>query len=527
MLEKNRARFLSVLFIITSYLFLAVASNTNFEFSRVPQEHYQYLTQGFLSGHLHLSLAPKEELLKLSDPYNPIQNNALRLHDASLFHGKYYLYFGPLPVVAFFLPVRLLTGLFPSELSSVFFFLSLGFIISFLLLSKIKDKYFPHIPESQLLFAGLILGFSSNAPFLLDRPFFYEAAISSAFCFMVIAIFFLYELLTSIFKIKNIFLFSLFLTLTIAGRPHFALLSFFLIPAVLYYLSKHVPKNQLILSIIALLAPALCITFSLGLYNYLRFDSVFEFGQNYQLAAFDIRHQALFHVSHICQNFLSGIFYYFFQPYRLVMQFPYLHLGWPLLSNSAYHVEAMTGIFWSMPIVLFFCAILPVFLKWYRESKNTGRGPLFLFMAFSIPLPIIIILFLCLLSGATQRYEMDFTPYLLILSIISFWLLQDYLTPAKFKIAKKIFSLTGVIGIYAGISVSLWMWQLPSLHFNVGSRILELDLNRVILYTLIARVIYYICSKKRASLGRQILSLFNLVDYDKDYNYKTHRSRKK
>src|SRR5207248_6297600 len=47
-----------------------------------------------------------QALLALADPYDPAQNAPYRLHDASLYHGRYYLYFGPTPVALLYLPLR-------------------------------------------------------------------------------------------------------------------------------------------------------------------------------------------------------------------------------------------------------------------------------------------------------------------------------------------------------------------------------------------------------------------------------------
>jgi len=72
--------------------------------------HYEYLTEGFLAGHTYLPVEPAPELLRLSDPYDPAANAKYRLWDASLYRGRYYLYFGPGPAVALMLPWRIATG---------------------------------------------------------------------------------------------------------------------------------------------------------------------------------------------------------------------------------------------------------------------------------------------------------------------------------------------------------------------------------------------------------------------------------
>ena len=72
----------------------------------VLDEPYNLLAKGYLSGHLSLSILPAPELLALPDPYDPIANARLRIWDATLFKGRYYLYFGPTPALLLFAPFR-------------------------------------------------------------------------------------------------------------------------------------------------------------------------------------------------------------------------------------------------------------------------------------------------------------------------------------------------------------------------------------------------------------------------------------
>jgi hypothetical protein len=66
--------------------------------------YFDQLGQAFLAGQLYLSTEPSPELTALPDPWDPVQNEAVRLHDplhflhdASYYHGHYYLYWGPIP----------------------------------------------------------------------------------------------------------------------------------------------------------------------------------------------------------------------------------------------------------------------------------------------------------------------------------------------------------------------------------------------------------------------------------------------
>src|SRR5688572_9015456 len=56
--------------------------------------YYGQLTDALLRGQLHLIEAPDPRLLALPDPYDPVANKPFRYHDAALYDGKYYLYWG-------------------------------------------------------------------------------------------------------------------------------------------------------------------------------------------------------------------------------------------------------------------------------------------------------------------------------------------------------------------------------------------------------------------------------------------------
>lgn len=450
---------------IVAYVLMVYAFYPAFHlsFNTAPQGLYQYLTESFLSGHLNLLVSPSPELLQLADPYDPSQNSHLRLHDASLYKGKYYLYFGPLPVVVFYLPFKLLTGFYPSGGLASFFFLSLGFIVSFLLLIKIKERYFPRVSELQLVLMASLLGFTNGAPFLMSRPITYEVAIAAAYCFMSFALFFLYKIFQQ-YKTKDIVLFSLCLSLCVAARPHFVLVCFFILPALLIYLCRHTTKNRLTLTA-ALFIPAASVGVLLALYNYLRFGSIFDFGHIWQLSCNNIKalHLELATLGKIPRNLAYSFYFYFLQPFTAGLTFPYFgllwHKCWYYIDND-YYLEAVAGVLTTTPFILLILA-LPKLLKVYFKENKTEILPLLRFLLFTFFIPLIIVVFLLLLPFAVQRYQVDFIPYWIMLAIITLWLYEDYAGHSKwFKLVKVLFIISAIISIYMGISFGLAYWIL-------------------------------------------------------------------
>ncbi len=460
MTHKVCCRSALIMYVILAYVFYP---SFHLNVTSYPHGLYQYLTQSFLSGHLNFLISPSAELLNLSDPYDPIQNAHSRLHDASLYKDKYYLYFGPLPVIVFYIPFKWLTGFYPSDGFAAFFFVALGFVVCFSLMMKIKAKYFPHVSELQVILVGLLMGFANGAPFLLSRPLVYEVAVSSAFCLMSLAFFFLYDVFNNQYKVKDVSLFSLCLSLSVAGRPHFAFVCLVIMPALLVYLLKYAPKNKRLMLVGALIIPSVSIGIILGLYNYLRFGSILEFGNTWQLSTTYMKafYGEVLHVTKIPRNMKLGFYYNFLQPYVVGFKPPYsslpFHSGIVPIDKD-YYIESMAGVLATTPFIALILALPKLIMISFKEKTEDSQ--LRWFLLFACLIPCIIALFLLMIPIANQRYEVDFLPYFIMLSIITLWLLEGHSPHSNwFKLTKTVFNITGIISIYVGLSFGLAYWR--------------------------------------------------------------------
>ncbi|MBN1405562.1 MAG: hypothetical protein JW946_03500, partial [Candidatus Omnitrophica bacterium] len=91
-------------------------------FSEERADYYNALAAAFFSRRTNLLITPPKELLTLKDPYDPSLNELYRMHDLSLYKGKYYLYFGAAPVLTLFMPLRIIFGRYiPQDLATVIF----------------------------------------------------------------------------------------------------------------------------------------------------------------------------------------------------------------------------------------------------------------------------------------------------------------------------------------------------------------------------------------------------------------------
>ena len=137
---------------------------------------YVALGESFLQGQLSLLAKPDPEFMALQDPYDPAKRVGTFLWDASYYEGKYYLYWGPVPALAFAAIEGVTKIRPPGALLVVLCYMGLPIILT-ILLYQLRKSFFPHAPG---FFIGLctLMGFI-NLPFLflLARPAVYETSI--------------------------------------------------------------------------------------------------------------------------------------------------------------------------------------------------------------------------------------------------------------------------------------------------------------------------------------------------------------
>jgi hypothetical protein len=172
------------------YLWTATSSNRPFYLRDTSQEFYNQLTDSLAQGHVYLAAKPSPQLLALPDPYDPAANERFRLHDASLYQGRYYMYFGVAPAVTL-LPWRVLTGKRLSDDIAVTLFSMGGYVFSCLLLFLLLEASQMRVPWFLQGAAVLALGLGQVAPIVLRRPRVYEVALSAAYCFLLGGLYFL------------------------------------------------------------------------------------------------------------------------------------------------------------------------------------------------------------------------------------------------------------------------------------------------------------------------------------------------
>ncbi|MBA4366421.1 MAG: hypothetical protein C0403_02150 [Desulfobacterium sp.] len=431
---------------------------------------YNHLADAFLAGQLYLLIDPLPELMALSDPFDPQKNKHLRLHDASLYNNKYYIYFGPAPVLTLYLPYQTLTGKrMSAQMATSLYFMGI-FVVGTFFLYKIRQMLFPNSGFGILLIGVLSFGLLNPFGYLLRGTAIYEVAIASGCFWFLLSV---YLLFCSVIKINTkgvtswraieLAFSTIFYGLAVASRPSYALsIIIFLIP--LLQIWRTGSKTSERLKIVFSIGLPLCIIVSLlFLYNYLRFNNIFEFGLTYQLVDGPIAHRInRWNVFNVMYN----AYLYFLLPIIPDYIFPFFHLTdqsyWNATPSYLNHIiqyygpEPVMGIIPNIPIVLG----IMLFLK-FAITKNLKRDhrTIFLILLCLLLIPSVLNMTLLLFySSASIRYLIDFLPYVLLLSIVGWSVYLEKISSNNFFYKVIVYFFYGMLfcwSIFVNTSISL------------------------------------------------------------------------
>lgn len=459
---------------------------TNFNREGAPAQYldpigslYNLSVDGYLAGQLSFVPKPSPELLALPDPYDAAKNAAYAIREASMYHGKYYLYFGPVPALTFFLPVRLITGVVVGDGVAMIVFALGAFLVGVLILMRLRRL----VPGtgSLLLIMGIVgLGLNTYIGHFLRRPAVFEVAIISADFWLLLAIYFLvtYFAKGAPSRTWGLVGAGLSLGLAVGCRYSYAPCCLVLLLPLL-----HSAREGVWLSRDAALvrarrfAPGLAaFAAMIGLllvHNYLRFDNPLEFGQKYQLTAVTISQLKLMSASYIPHNFN----YYFLSFISPDVIFPFFHEFsnqpiFDVLTPRGYHaVWNSVGVF-NAPFLLVGILFPPIFI--FRQLRQRASGPevltVFAFLCIGIPAAINIGVLL-MFCGIVVRYLVDFTPLLALLAAFSCWVMAEALKsrPVLGRWATTAMAILILYGVAVNLALSMeGEYQSVERHSNPG-----------------------------------------------------------
>lgn len=395
----------------------------------VAVDEYALLAESLSKGKLHLEKEPIKELKDIKNPYNTkarlqkLKNSKKKyLWDVSYHNGKYYVYFGVVPVLLTYLPFYVVTG--HHLTSNIVVWLALTVITAgfLLLIKQITQKYTKNISVGSmcLILLFYLLGNHFILLYAAKRPDFYSIPILFGIMFSLLGInCWLYSMKEDHnLKKKYLFLGSFFMALVAGCRPQLLLTSFCsLIIFKDYIKEKRIFSKEGKKELLSFMVPYLIIAIFCMWYNYARFGSIFDFGANYNLTTNDMTKRG-FHLERIG----LGLYYFLISVPRFSNIFPFIETL-PLHTNYigiTIYENMYGGILTMSPLLI----IGLLFFKFKDFFKN--KKLYYLTMLFSIS-SIVILILDTNMAGILPRYILDFewllalSTVIIILNIFETW----------------------------------------------------------------------------------------------------------
>lgn len=397
------------------------------------ENYTPYIQQAdaFLKGQLHLDIEVSKELLELENPYDTSQRDnsgAPYLWDRALYDGHYYSYFGIGPILNVYLPYYLLNDAMPSDTMVVSFYAVLATLFTCLFLYEFVIVFKKRVSVSLLSVATVAVTFSSGVLLMArSTAHFYYLVVVAGMAYFASFMFFLLLALNSKHKVARPIFFilaSLSYGFILLSRLNIALVAAFVVVPFVYFgvirnnigLDKEnnafsdvvrTTKGKIIDlcclgSFVAVAGIFLCC------YNYMRFDSMFEFGTTYQLTVNDI---SLNKISF--GNLWEFIYHYFIHPFDVKGMFPYFRLTTDKLYTYGTYTYVDTGMgLFAIPLMLglFFG------LGTLRSKRKT---PFAKALTASAVAGVIIVSFVnfCI-GGVIYRYTCDVTLLCAVMAVL-------------------------------------------------------------------------------------------------------------
>jgi hypothetical protein len=407
--------------IVWSYAWMA--SGGTWRYSSASAPYSEWLADAFLAGQLHLLIKPKPELLALPDPYDQVQSAPYREPDASLFNGKYYLYFGPVPGLihaAWRLAFRERIEEAAMELVA-----AVGGCFWFWLLARrLRALAFPGLAPGWANLAALCYALGGVNLYLVSRTIgHHEMLLVGSFFVLGGYYFWLRGLEGGRLALPALFVGGLLLGLGFGSRH--TLIGYPLACGlVMLGLWLRAPRDRTALSRLVAygIGPGICVVLHL-LYNYARFGSPLDFGVNYVLtggAVVNLKSNFLgvLTLDNVVEN-LQSYTTYVPQP---IAVFPFQ--VWPRSNpgSSGYFETPMMGMLIVAPLTLFMP--LSLLLLSRRWRPDTARlVPWFIAgAAGGLVIPATVTLFQV---AITARYLQDTLPVMTVLGAVGLWWLRD------------------------------------------------------------------------------------------------------
>lgn len=406
---------------------------------------YMQQLDAFEKGQTELDLDVNPDLEGLDNPYDKGERDKkdVSYHwDRAYYNGKYYSYFGLAPLFTVYYPVYWLTGMLPTAALAGWLLTVSAIVAVFFAIHGLFALFRPRANLLIFLLGEMAVVFGSFL-YLMQASlnFYYLPPVSAAGWLAAFAGFSSFACQN---KNQNRFRQSLLFALAgisvvmlVLSRPNMVLLAVaFGAPLFLRMLfDPSASGKDKLLWAVPFLIPILIGGGAVMYYNYIRFDSVFEFGTAFQLTESDIRYNRLIFSPH---HFASMLYHYFLEPFVRSEFFPYLRFTTEKcvdFGNYLYQ-EYSAGLF-QMPLNL--GILLTGITLFSKEKKNSLKKHI----CSALLLGILVLGYVdFLLGGIHIRYVCDLS---LAVSLLAFMALLEYIPSPQTRSARILY--VAVLGV--------------------------------------------------------------------------------
>jgi len=401
-------------------------------------QQYALLARSIAEGHLYLDEEPPQWLQEMEDPYDKGARDELEkatgegyLFDTAYYNGRYYVYFGVVPELLFYLPFYLLTGAnFPTAIGVLL--AMIAFVLGCTaLLDRFARYHFKHVSLGVFLLLQIPLVMCSGMLYLVKFPTFYSLPVLCGLAFSVWGLYLWMRGRASERPCGWYLAGSVCMALVAGCRPQLLVLSLVAFPLFWrrFITKRHLFTRTGAFEFACLLAPYFVVAAGLMWYNWARFGSPTNFGANYNLTVHDMPKRGL-----SLGRILPALFAYFLQPPTVDGTFPFLL---PAVFDTTYMGETVRevtfgGIFACLP-VLWLLPFAPPFLKmrFEQRSTNTVAGVVLVLLVSGV----FVALFDAELAGILQRYYADFSFMFLVSAVLLAFIANESM-PSDFQPAR-------------------------------------------------------------------------------------------
>ena len=395
-------------FLLIASLYLWTATDGHWRFERGPPQKDLYKMQldAFQAGQLSLLVKPSPALLALPDPYDPDHNRGSRLLDTSLFEGKYFSYFGIVPILMWMWPYAAVSGQYPATGLTTWVFVTGAFLFQAFAALRLARHACRGAAPAQVA-AVLVMGTCNLMLPILRRQDCFVIPVAAGLFFTSAGAWGLLASMTERGLRTGMLAFSSAAFALAAGsRPNLLLLVPipFLLTLLSGWSSARAPRWPVRLMAGATL-PGLAIVLGLFAYNFARFHDPLEFGFKYQLVETEWKA----HSPYAWRNAPFNLYYYLVSCPRLSCYFPFfLESARPPFAPPLGHdpdtaVERVVGFLAGYPILVVGTAAISA---WIWRDRRTKKAALLGLAAIGVSGLLVALPFL-FFAGLALRYQAE------------------------------------------------------------------------------------------------------------------------